>query len=676
VWESFEKRHMLKSATSLLLLVLFFVTSCRNKKTEKEEASFWNQLFIDSSYSLLYKDKDTTRAVQYFDASFQQSGTLSVYPKAARFGLLANYYYFFTTDTHATAKMIDSALALYDSPELQNHYPRAYVSLLLFGGQIAYRLTQYNKANEYYFKAKTIADAHLSPCERTPFFYNIAMVLYRQQNFSASLNYFKEAYALQETCSPQTTAVILQQQEIQDNIGLCFVQLKNDDSAMIHFDKTLEIANRYKDSLGPVAIDKIYGVVYGNKAKIFMNENRLDEAEKLSLQGIALNDREGYEMEFAQTIKLQLADVYGRKKNYASMFKVLNSMENKIQIAPASQRLEWKRLMANYFEQNAKPDSAISYLKSYTSLSDSIATAQKQLTDADVTRQLKDKQQQLQITILKRDNEVALASLWLTIAISVMAMVIIFLVYHHYRKSKKNLATLQTLNEEINAQKAAREEEAMQRQKLITEAVIRAQENERSLIGLELHDNINQILTTVKLHNEMVLEGVGEPNIILPRTIKYLQECINEIRSLSKRLSAPTLGKITIEESVTDLIESINATSKVKITHSISGFEGQLLKKEIHIGVYRILQEQLHNVLKHSEASEVFIQLKRGEDCIQLQVADNGKGFVVNKTKSGIGLMNMQTRAESLNGTFEVQSQPGKGCKVKVTLPYPHSFEI
>jgi tetratricopeptide (TPR) repeat protein len=74
---------------------------------------------------------------------------------------------------------------------------------LLFGGQIAYRLNQYSKANEYYFRAKKLGDSHLNPCERTPFYYSIAMVLYHQQNYSASLKYFKQAYSLQETCSPQ-----------------------------------------------------------------------------------------------------------------------------------------------------------------------------------------------------------------------------------------------------------------------------------------------------------------------------------------------------------------------------------------------------------------------------------------------------------------------------------------
>ena len=661
---------MSKAANCAILFLLITAVSCRQSKpTETGETAYWKQSFIDSAYSLLYKEKDTARALAFFDSARKHSPRASVYPNAARFDLKANYYYFFTADNEATARMIDSALAFYNTPELQNQYPRTYVGLLLFGGQIAYRLTQYSKANEYYFRAKKLGEAHLSPCEQTAFNYSIAMVLFRQENYRASLRSFREAYAQQETCAPQTFGVVLQQQEIQSNIGECFLELKAWDSAQVHFDKALTIAARYKDTLGPVFLDRIHGVVYGNKAKVALAQNRLHEAKQLCLKAIALNDREGYEVDFAQGVKLQLAEIYRRENDFASMFRVLNETTARIQPSNAGQRMEWERLMATYYEQTARPDLAIRYIKTWSALNDSIRTAQKQLTAADVARQLQDREQQLQIAVLKKDKEQALLSLWLTVLFSGMAVALIYLVYQHYRRSKKTVAVLQALNREISAQKAAREEEARQRHQLITEAVIRAQEAERSLIGLELHDNINQVLTTVKLHNEMVLEGLGEPRLVLPRTVKYLQDCINEIRSLSRRLSAPTLGRISLEESIKDLIESINATSKVKITHQIAGLDNRVLKQELHLGVYRILQEQLNNILKHAEASEVFVLVEQKDGSLELSVTDNGKGFAVQGRRAGIGLLNMQTRAESLNGTFQLESQPGRGCKVAVVLP-------
>ncbi|HYE53826.1 MAG TPA: ATP-binding protein [Chitinophagaceae bacterium] len=655
--------------TYCLLLITLLAASCKQTKTEQEDAAYWHTALIDSSYNLLYQDKDTTRALRFYDSAMRRADQTAIYPKAARFGLVANYYYFFTSDDATTARMVDSALAMYNTSKLQNRYPRAYVGLLLFGGHIAYRLTQYSKANEYYFRAKELADAHLNPCEKTAFNYSIAMVLYRQKNYSQSLNYFREAYTLQATCSPQTRAIVLQQQEIQSNIGLCLVHLKKYDDAMVHFNRALEIANQHKDSLGEETMNKIRGVIYGHQAQVVMAKGQLNEAQELSLTSIALNDREGYEREHALGVKLQLAEIYSRKKDFAAMRSTLGGVRNAIAGAKPGYKMEWQRLMASFYEQTAQKDSALYYFKSYSALSDSITAEQEQLTAADITRQLHEKEQQVQIAVLTKDKHIAVISLWLTIIVACMTLLIIYLVYQNYRRSKKSLAISLALNEEISKQKAAREEEARQRHKLITEAVIRAQEDERSMIGLELHDNINQVLTTVKLHNEMVLQGIGDPKVILPRTMEYLQECINEIRSLSKRLSAPTLGKISLEESVNDLIDSINVTSKVKITRHISGLD-EVLKQDLHIGVYRILQEQLNNVLKHAEASEVFVRLERNNGHICLSVTDNGKGFMATNSRNGIGLMNMQTRAENLNGTFKLNSRPGQGCQVEVVLPY------
>lgn len=655
---------------TLLLLFVFTATCCTHHQTEKEEIAYWKHSFIDSAYSLLYKDKDTTRALHYYDSSIKKIRNPIAFVKAARLDLVSNYYYFFTSDNKSTAEVIDSELAVYPTYELQNHYPRTYVGLLLFGGNIAYRLNQYSKANEYYFRAKMLGDAHLSPCERTAFNYSIAMVLFRQQNYEVSLSYFTEAYRLQESCAPQTFGVILQQQEIQSNIGLCYVQLKKYDSAMFHFDKALAIANSNKDSLGPVFMDKIYGVIDGNKAQVYMATNRLKDAEQFSIKSLELNDRKGYEQENALEVKLQLAEIYSRQKNFTAMSEELQKIYPVVNSANARKRMEWNRLMASFYDHISEHDSAIFYLKNYFSLRDSIAVEQMKLTTADVARQLSEKEQALQISKLKKDNARTQTSLLITVIFSCMAMVIIYLVYQNYRRSKKNLAISQALNEEIEKQKAAREEEEKQRHKLITEAVIQAQESERSLIGLELHDNINQVLTTVKLHNEMVLEGVGDAQCILPRTVKYLQDCINEIRSLSKRLSAPTLGKISLKESVADLVETINETSKVKISFQSCGFDQQVLKRELHVGIYRILQEQLNNVLKHAEATEVFVRLECVHEHVLLSVTDNGKGFTIKSNKNGIGLINMQTRAENLNGSFSIESKPGEGCTMKVRLPY------
>ncbi len=662
---------MPKPSSCIILLLLFFsLASCKQAtRTEQEEITYWGPRFTDSAHRMLYAEEDSTNAFRFYDSCLKEAATKDLYPYSTRFGLIANYYYFFTQDNAATAKYIDSALALFNTPELRDRYPRTYVGFLVYGGNIAYRIHEYRKANEFYFKAKKQADAFLEPCDRKAYHYSIAMVLYRQQNYRQSMQFFKQAFDLQATCTPETQGNVLQQQEILSNIGLCHAELKNYDSALIYFDKALTLANSHKDMLGDVAMNEIHGVIYGHKGQVALSKGQLHEAESLTQKSIELNDGVAHAQDHANQMKLQLAEIWGRQGMAEEMAGILNILAPTIAGFETKQQLKWLRCKGTSFVLAKNSDSALHFYQQFYRLQDSIAVEQKELMDADVARQIAEKEQELQINRLQNEKQVTLVSLIVTIIFSGMAVSILYLIYQNYLRSKKSLAVSLALNEEIRKQKAAREAEAKKQHKLITEAVIQAQEAERSLIGLELHDNINQVLTTVKLHNEMMLEGIGDPKVILPRTLHYLQNCINEIRGLSKRLSAPTLGKISLDDSVKDLIDSINLTSKVKITQQVKGMENGGLSKDLHIGIYRILQEQLNNVLKHSEATEVNIDLEQCKNNIRLCITDNGKGFSVNTSKNGIGLMNMRTRAENLSGTLVVKSKPGQGCRVEVMVP-------
>ena len=211
--------------------------------------------------------------------------------------------------------------------------------------------------------------------------------------------------------------------------------------------------------------------------------------------------------------------------------------------------------------------------------------------------------------------------------------------------------------------------EVKSRQKEVTNAVIRAQERERSQLGQELHDNVNQVLTTIKLYNEMILEGIGNSKDLLPRSIFHLQSCINEIRSISKRLSAPTLGKINLYDSIRELVESVNLTNRLTINYGIKGLDGCVISEDLHLAIYRIIQEQLNNTIKYAQATNMQITITNNAEKLLVVLQDDGEGFDVAQKKLGIGITNMKTRAENLNGSFHISSRPGSGCRVEVIFP-------
>jgi len=211
-------------------------------------------------------------------------------------------------------------------------------------------------------------------------------------------------------------------------------------------------------------------------------------------------------------------------------------------------------------------------------------------------------------------------------------------------------------------------EEREIRQQQITDAVITGQEKERSQLGEELHDNINQILATTRLYIECALaEDNPRPDLVKESKL-LLEKAMAEIRKLSKTLLPPSLGEIGLLEALNELIENIMETNRLYIDKRWEGFPENLLNEKLRLTIFRIVQEQLNNVTKHAKATQVIIELKKINDEVHLLVKDDGIGFNPAIKRSGLGLRNMTSRAEVNNGTVHIESNPGAGCELSVVF--------
>ena len=230
-----------------------------------------------------------------------------------------------------------------------------------------------------------------------------------------------------------------------------------------------------------------------------------------------------------------------------------------------------------------------------------------------------------------------------------------------------SIAMASDITEKVKLQRQLVDEQ-MNKQKEIARAVINAQEKERAEIGEELHDNINQLLTASNLFlNHSLTQDNYKPFIIKSKEI--ICDAIEEIRKLSKELVGPSKmeakGLIT---SVMDLIYDISLVKNININFNYSFYKEEQTDVDFKVVIYRIIQEQLNNILKHAEASEAEIELKKRKDSLVLLIKDNGKGFNTAAKRKGIGLKNIEHRVEIYNGSVEIFSSPGKGCKMEINF--------
>ena len=211
-------------------------------------------------------------------------------------------------------------------------------------------------------------------------------------------------------------------------------------------------------------------------------------------------------------------------------------------------------------------------------------------------------------------------------------------------------------------------EEIKEKQREITAAVITAQENERYFLGEELHDNINPILSTARLYIDCVLSGDERQQHLLSESKDFIGTAINEIRTLSKSLIPPSLGDIGLVEAMEDMLNNIRAVNKLNFICEFDDVDENLLSSSLKLTIFRIVQEQLNNVMKHASASTVWLRLHCKADKLQLMVKDDGIGFDLKKKRNGVGLQNIASRTELCNGEVHIKTAPGSGCELMVNF--------
>ena len=218
--------------------------------------------------------------------------------------------------------------------------------------------------------------------------------------------------------------------------------------------------------------------------------------------------------------------------------------------------------------------------------------------------------------------------------------------------------------------------EKLNHQKQLTQATIDGQEAERREIGKELHDNIGQQLTTIKLLLDVVKTTANNDSVEMINTaVKSVLDVINEIRSMSRSLVPHTLKDLGLIDSISELIQAIHTTNTVSIHFEYEDFEEESLPDNQKLSLFRIIQEQFNNISKHAEAKNVSIVLKNTIQSVVLEIKDDGRGFDIKKVRKGHGIANIYNRAELFGGKAIIQSRPGKGCSLKVSIPvlFPQS---
>ena len=201
-------------------------------------------------------------------------------------------------------------------------------------------------------------------------------------------------------------------------------------------------------------------------------------------------------------------------------------------------------------------------------------------------------------------------------------------------------------------------------------AVIDAEESERKRIAEDLHDGIGQTLSGLKLACAGIAERLhsSEGRDALGRLTHSLDEACSEVRTLSHRMRPKALNELGLIPAIEDMLSRSLGHSDISYTFDHYGL-GKRPGEAVEVALYRILQELVNNIIRHSQATEASVQLYRNNQWIVLVVEENGVGFEYDAVKGrGIGLLNIQSRVEAVGGEVHYETTPGSGTVVTIRL--------
>jgi signal transduction histidine kinase len=211
----------------------------------------------------------------------------------------------------------------------------------------------------------------------------------------------------------------------------------------------------------------------------------------------------------------------------------------------------------------------------------------------------------------------------------------------------------------------------IQELKQLIRTTINGHEKEKQEIGMELRDNIGQHLSTTRLYLEVARDMVSDKGFEIINTAhKAISNIIKEIRQLSQSLVPPAFSDIGLIESVKDICDSLQRTHSFSINFFHRHFNENQLPADLKLMLFRIIQEQINNIIRHAYADRIQIHLESDAEYIILFISDNGKGFDSLDFKKGAGFTSIINRASLFNGQVKVEASPDKGCSLSISMPF------
>lgn len=483
---------------------------------------------------------------------------------------------------------------------------------------------------------------------------NIAILHNNLAQYERAREYLRSAYKLKLEIKDSSEAG-----GTLVNLGNAFLGEKRNDSAKHYFFNALEILLNCNGS------EEYIAGSYSSLGHVFKAEGQFEEAIENYNKALSFRRKAQDQHALALTFG-HIADVYLLQKMPDKAKPFLDSTNSISKEIDAKLELaENYKSFSEYYRQKGNADSAHAYYERAYQLREIILGEESRNAVAEMETRFETEKKEKEIAELNEDKaeaELAMARqrFWIIALLAIAIIIVLSAFFLNYRRKQRAEARLA-------------EQELSFRKELLDRTVL-AQEEERQRIAKDLHDGLVQSLAALKLGiqnglKKVSLKADAEP--IFSEHIRQLDEAANEARGISHQMMPRALTESGLVRAMDDMLNKTLGNTEIEYHFEHFGVEEERLKQSIEVSVYRIAQELVNNVIKHSQASHVEIQLLKNKNHLILHVEDDGAGFELSdkQKQSGIGLSNIFSRASAVNGEVNYEKGEPKGTIANVRVP-------
>ncbi|HEX2535829.1 MAG TPA: sensor histidine kinase [Chitinophagaceae bacterium] len=514
-------------------------------------------------------------------------------------------------------------------------------------GHYYMRANRQKEALEHFYQSLKIADAAGDPLSQIKATTNIGWALMELNQMEPAIGRFKKAAGLMEAHSLPLFATVY------NNIASCYGKLNLTDSGHKYVRLGIELARRNRDRAAHANGLNILGTLYQSKG-------RLKEALDVYLEAKEIREEIGDPF-FIVSDMAVIANLYakmGRPANGLAIVREALHLASRHGLQ-AKLPMLYEALAINFEADGDYPNASLAY-KKISELKDSIYAAANPQALAEMQTRYETGKKERQI----QEQEFALAkkNYWIG---GIFGLLVLgsLLAYFIYRQ--KQLAAEKKLQQAL-----------LRQQEAATRAVLEAEEAERQRIAKDLHDGVGQMMSAAKMNlsayeHEAAFRTPSE-RLAFEKIIQLVDDSCREVRQVSHNMMPNALLQNNLAAALREFLDKLDHKA-LKVHLYTEGLE-ERLDSNVETVLYRVIQECVNNVIRHSGANTLDISILREAGELSATIEDNGRGFRTDaSTNEGIGLRNIRTRIEYLKGTVEIDSAPGKGTAVVLHVPLAHA---